>query len=120
MASADIEEILTRGDASSERAARWVRDLMIGGPFDFEERPRSGWQSVSFHHPEAGYVAGLFPRDKDALLVIEHGAALDGFDDVFDGGGKQVRNITVRDVPDPRAERIIDVLLAAIAFRLAR
>lgn len=119
MTSPEVEAVLARGDAASERAARWLRDLLLGAGLGLTEGARPRWGSVNFRHPVAGYVAGIFPKDGHALLVIEHGAFLDGFDDVFDGGGKQIRTIEVRDAPDPRADRIVDAVLAEIALRAA-
>ena len=115
----DAERILTRGDAGAERAARWLRDLVRSSGLDLDERPRPRWGSLNYHHPAAGYVCGVFPRDGHAILVIEHGAALEGFDDVFDERGGQIAKILVESVPDPRAARIVDAVIAEVALRAA-
>lgn len=115
----DAERILTRGDAAAERAARWLRDLVRSSGLDLDERPRARWGSLNYHHPAAGYVCGVFPRDGHAIVVIERGAALDGFDDVFDERGGQIAKIVVESVSDPRATRIVDAVIAEVALRSA-
>ena len=111
----DADAILTRCDDAGEACARWVRGVVLAAGVELDERPRAGWGSLSYHHAAAGYVCGVFPRDGHARLVIEHGAHLDGFDDVFDEVGGQIATIVVRAVPDARRERIVDAILAEIA-----
>ena len=118
--SAAVQQILSAGDADGAKAARRLRQVVRGIGVDLDERPRPGWQSLTSHHPQAGYVVGIFPRHGHAQLVVEHGAALDGFDDLFDRFGKQMAAVIVRDVPDPRGDRIVDVVLAAVAARADR
>jgi hypothetical protein len=114
-----LDEVLRMADRQGAEAAGWLRDLIRAIDVPFEERTRSGWQALTFHHPDAGYVVGIFPRTGCAELIVEHGADLDAFADVFDGdGGSQIRKVIVCTVPDPRSERIVDVILAAIASRL--
>jgi hypothetical protein len=113
------ERILTRGDAAAERAAWWLRDLVCSSGLDLDERPRARWGSLNSHHPAAGDVCGVFPRDGHAIMVIEHGAAVDGFDDVFDERGGQIAKIVMESVPDARAARIVDAVIAEVALRAA-
>jgi hypothetical protein len=111
----NADEILSRHGPEGERAGRWLRNVLEASGLGLHERPRAGWISLTYHHPDAGYVVGVFPRDGRAELVVEHGARLDGFDDLFDEVGGQIAKVIVRRVPDPRRERIVDAVIAAIA-----
>ena len=114
-----VDEILAWAGADGERAARWLRELITASGIELDERPRAGWKALAYHHPDAGYVGGIFPRPGRAELVIEHGASLEGFDDVFDEVGGQIAKVLVSAVPDARSEAIVDALLAEIALRSA-
>jgi hypothetical protein len=114
------DAILGRYGPDGDRAARWLRGVIDDAGLHLDERPRPGWVCLTYHHPDAGYVVGIFPRDGHAQLVVEHGAALDGFDDLFDEVGGQIAKVIVRDVPDPRRERIVDAVVAAISARSGR
>lgn len=114
----NADAILSRFGPDGDRAARWLRRVIDESGLDLEERLRPGWACLAFHHPDAGYVVGIFPRDGHAQLVVEHGAALDGFDDLFDEVGGQIAKVIVRAVPDPRRERIVDSIVAAISARV--
>jgi hypothetical protein len=103
-------------DDAGRVAAMWLREL-IQARLDLEERARPGWRALTYHHPNAGYVAGVFPREGHAELVIEHGAFLDGFADLWDAVGGQVGKILVTAVPDARSDAILDAILAEIALR---
>jgi hypothetical protein len=116
--SVDADAILGRYGPEGERAARWLRDVVRTAGLALDERPRAGWVSLTYHHTDAGYVVGVFPRQGHAQLVVERGAALDGFADVFDEIGGQVAKVVVRQVPDARRERIVDAIAAAISARV--
>jgi hypothetical protein len=62
-------------------------------------------------------VCGIFPRRGEAALVVEHGAALGPVREVFDQVGAQVGTVVIREVPDPRAARIVDAVAAEIGLR---
>lgn len=111
------EALLRRVDVEGRVAATWLRRLVTGLGVGLLETPRAGWQALTYHHPEAGYVVGIFPRRGHAQLVIEHGASMEAFADLFDRVGKQVGTIVVTTVPDERADRIQDVVLATISSR---
>lgn len=116
----DAEHLLGGVEPTGGSCARWLRDLITDAEPGLEERVRPGWVALTYHHPQAGYVVGVFPRPGHAQLVIEHGAAMTGFDDVFDGGGRQIRKVVVASVPDPRQERLKDLVAASIAAGIER
>ncbi len=108
--------VVAGADRLGREAAEWLCAL-IRERLELDEKPQPGWRAVTFHHPEAGYVVGVFPRTGHAQLIVEHGAALDGFDDLFDEVGAQIAKVIVISVPDPRGPDIIDAVLASIATR---
>jgi hypothetical protein len=110
------QALFAMADDAGRAAALWLREL-IHSHLDLEERVRVGWKALTYHHPDAGYVAGIFPRTGHAELVIEHGASLDGFAELFDAVGHQVGKILVSAVPDDRANSLVDLILAEIALR---
>jgi hypothetical protein len=112
-----VEAPFRSADAGGRAAAEWLRKLVTGLGVDLVEKPQAGWQALTYHHPEAGYVVGIFPRAGHAQLVIEHGASMEEFAALFDSVGKQVGTVVVTSVPDARGDRIEDVILAAIAMR---
>jgi len=77
--------------------ALWVRSLLLEAEPDFEQRIYRGWEAVGFHHPDAGYVCGLFPRPDGLQLLLEHGAVLPDPEGVLRGDGRQVRTLPVPD-----------------------
>ncbi len=110
------QAIVAGADSVGIAAAEWLCEL-VRGRLELAERPQAGWQALTFHHREAGYVVGVFPRKGHAQLIVEHGAALDGFDELFDELGAQIAKVIVTSVPDPRGPAIIDAVLASIATR---
>lgn len=41
-----------------------------------ELRVYPGWHGIGLHHPDLGYVVGLFPRVDVVRVLFEHGALL--------------------------------------------
>lgn len=84
---------------------------------DFVPRVRTGWRSVNFRHPRAGFVCGVFPSPGRVVLVFEHGRLLSDPDGLLEGDGSRVRYITL--VPgEALPETQIALLLAeAVALK---
>lgn len=68
-----------------------IRSLIDG----VEERVYFGWRGIGFHHPDAGYVCALFPRDDEVRVGFEHGHLLHDPFDRLTGTGSRVRYLPV-------------------------
>lgn len=92
--------------------ADWLRQTVRAVDPELRERVYVGWHGFGFHHPDAGYVCAVFPRDDDVLLAFERGVDLADPDGRLQIGGKQVRHLvfTSRDAHPPR---VIAVFVAA-------
>jgi hypothetical protein len=66
--------------------ALWLRSVLLAAESDLEQRVHRGWQGVGFHHPDAGYVCGIFPRREGLQLLFEHGASLPDPEGVLTAG----------------------------------
>jgi hypothetical protein len=116
----EVDAWLAERHPEAARLAVWAREALLDAEPDLEMRILRGWGAVAFHHPDAGYVAGLFPRGADLTMVVERGASLDDPDGVLTGAGTRTRNLPIRRA-DARTEAVVrDVLARAIAFGLTR
>jgi hypothetical protein len=73
-----------------------------------------GWHGLGYHHPAAGYVCAVFPRADDVLLGFEHGVLLDDPHGLLSGEGRTVRYVRVEAAGDPPAERLVELIDAAV------
>ena len=76
---------------------------------------RTGWGSINYRHPRAGFVCGIFPMPDRVSLLFEQGRLLSS--PLLEGDGRQVRFIRlVPGAPLP-ADEIAILLAEAIALR---
>jgi len=101
-------------------AARWLRDLVRSALLDAREKVWPGWHGFGYHHPEAGYVCGLFPRGDTVSLFFEHGANLPDPAGLLVSSGRRGRSIVVSQVGRPAADQIVALIDAAVEQRLER
>ena len=96
------------------RTAQRLRDVLLDAQPDLVERARTGWHSVNYTHPAAGFVCALFPGADRVDLVFEHGALLPDPDGHLTGTTRQVRTLRLRpdDELDPRV--VVEFLDAAV------
>ncbi len=74
------------------------------------ERAYTGWHAIGYRTREAGYFAGIFPRDDHCDLLFEHGIELTDPDGVLEGDGTQTRYIRIWDpdeIPVDAASRLL-------------
>lgn len=81
--------------AVGEQAIR-LRAWLRGRYPELDERVYRGWQALGYHHPEAGYVCGIFPREERVQFLFEHGASLPDPRGLLEGDGRQVRYVPMR------------------------
>jgi len=99
------------GDAVAE-AARRLRGVLLNARPDLVERVRTGWHSVNYRDPAAGFVCAIFPTTDTVQLVFERGAQLPDEDGLLTGTGKQVRMLVFRtadDVDEDVVSRYLDL-----------
>jgi hypothetical protein len=92
----DVEALLAdHADVVAETAQR-LRGALLGARPDLDERVRTGWHSINYRDPDAGFVCAIFPMADSVQLVFERGAQLPDPDGLLTGTGKQVRMLVFR------------------------
>jgi hypothetical protein len=75
-----------------------------------DERAYAGWHAIGYRTLEAGYFAGIFPRDEHCDLLFEYGIGLPDPEGVLEGEGTQTRYIRIWDpdeIPLGAARRLL-------------
>jgi hypothetical protein len=93
MSEADAEAVLGGHTPEVYGLVQWLRRAVKSADQDLRERVYTGWHGFGYHHPDAGYVCAVFPREDDVLLAFEHGANLADPEGRLTEGGKQVRSL---------------------------
>ena len=81
------------------------------------ERVYSGWHGIGYHHPEAGYVVGLFPQEGCVRVLFEHGVHLPDPAGVLEGDGSQTRHADLVEWDEALVAALEDLVAAAIELR---
>jgi hypothetical protein len=76
MSESEAEALLDGHTPEVYEVAQWLRRAVKSSDPSLNERVYNGWHGFGYHHPDAGYVGAVFPRDEDVLLAFEHGADL--------------------------------------------
>ena len=97
MSEADAEAVLDGHTPDVYGLAQWLRRAVKSADQDLSERVYTGWHGFGYHHPDAGYVCAVFPREDDVLLAFEHGADLADPEQRLTEGGRQVRHLVFSD-----------------------
>jgi len=71
-------------------ALKLANTILISHP-ELMPRALPGWRALSFHHPKAGYVCGVFLMVEKTSLVFEHGRLLSDPEGILEGQGARVR-----------------------------
>ena len=106
-------------NAHGPRIARLVaqaRRLIESTIPDLTPKANPGWRAITYRHPDAGYVVGLFPFADRVEVVFERGAALADPDGILEGGErmKQVRYVTLRPGTKVPRDAIVRLLHTAV------
>jgi hypothetical protein len=94
--------------------AQRLRDVVLEAHPDLVERARTGWHSVNYTHPTAGFVCALFPYADRVDLVFEQGALLPDPDRRLSGTTRQVRTLQVLPDDDLDPDVVVEFLDAAV------
>jgi hypothetical protein len=104
------EDILAGHLPHVREIAEVLRGLVRQTVPEAEERAYPGWHALGYRHPEAGYFAGIFPREEHVDLLFEYGVGLPDPDGLLQGDGSQTRYIRIEDpdeIPLEAAERLL-------------
>ncbi|WP_119731420.1 DUF1801 domain-containing protein [Thermomonospora amylolytica] len=82
-------------------------------------RARPGWHGFGYHHPQAGHLCGVFPRERTVSLFFEHGAHLPDPASILTGSGSRGRSVVVERAGQLPADQIIALIDAAADHRRA-
>lgn len=113
-----VEELLGSHTPPIREIAERLRWLIRETVPEAEERVSWGWHAIGYAHPEAGYVGGIFPRDDVVKLCFKWGASLPDPAGILSGNQKRVRYVEIGDIAELPGRAIVDLLHAAIVFRL--
>ena len=92
----DAVDALLRDHTDAVAATtRRLRTVVLDAHPQLAERVRTGWHSVNYRDPDAGFVCALFPGADRVQLVFEHGALLPDPRNLLTGTGRQVRMLVV-------------------------
>jgi hypothetical protein len=115
LVDAELSSLLARFNAPVAELARELVRIVCDVRPDLDPRVRTGWGSVNFRHPRAGFVCAVFPLEDRVSLVFEHGRLLDNA--LLEGDTKQVRWIPLRPGGAIPIDDIAILLAEAIALR---
>ena len=91
--SAEVEDLFAAHPEAVSATARRLREVVLEAHPQLGERVRSGWHSVNYHDPAAGFVCAIFPLADRVQLVLERGAQLPDPDGLLGGSGRTVRTL---------------------------
>ncbi|WP_202638486.1 DUF1801 domain-containing protein [Bailinhaonella thermotolerans] len=114
---AEVEELLRGHEAGVVETALWVRGVVRAAMPDAQEKVWPGWHGFGYHHPGAGYVCGVFPRERAVSLFFEYGERLPDPARILTPSGRRGRSVVLDrpgQVPEDRLTALID---AAVELR---
>ena len=91
-----------------------LREVLLTAQPSLVERVRTGWHSVNFHDPVAGFVCALFPLAGRVQLVFERGALLPDPQHRLGGTGRRVRTLEFIAPEDVDAEMVLEFVDLAL------
>lgn len=103
----EVQQLLAGHPPAVARATLDLRDLLRTAYPELQERVRTGWHSINYRHPQAGFVCGLFPRDTGVTLVFERGTQLPDPDGLLRGTGRTVRSLEFLAAPTPEETDVV-------------
>ena len=78
-----------------------------------DTRVYRGWHGVGFHHTEAGYVIGVFPRADSVRVLFEQGHLLGDAD--YLEGSRQTRYVDFEKWDEDRLATVDELLDRALS-----
>ena len=112
-----ILEFLTQFPGPMIDIALKLRMSIIAAAPTASEKLNTGWRSISYKHPEAGYFCGIFPGEEAVKLGFEHGHLLTDYYDHFDHGTNQVKYVVFADTAEVDQLPLKQMIEQAIALK---
>jgi hypothetical protein len=109
-----VEDLLQGHTNDIATTALWLRELVRSAIPDASEKVWAGWRGIGYHHPEAGYVCGIFLHERIVKLFFEYGADLPDPTHILTGTGRRGRSVAIDHPDQVLAAQIIDLIDAAI------
>ena len=91
-----------------------LRTVLLDGHPLLAEGVRTGWHSINYRDPDAGFVCALFPMADHVELVFERGAALPDPLRRLTGTGRQVRALEFTTGSDVDPAMVLEYLDLAV------
>jgi len=113
------ERLLAEHTDAVAATAQRLRSTLLAAHPQLEERARSGWHSINYRDPAAGFVCAIFPGLDGVQLVFEHGARLPDPEGRLGGSGRQVRALEFRGAADVEPEVVVHFLDLAVELGAA-
>jgi hypothetical protein len=93
-----------------------LRTVLLDGHPQLVEGVRTGWHSINYRDPDAGFVCALFPMADHVQLVFERGATLPDPYRRLTGTGRQVRALEFTTGSDVDPAMVLEYLDLAVEF----
>ncbi len=116
----DADLLLADHPDAVVRTTQRLREVLLRAHPDLTERARTGWHSVNYAHPDAGFVCALFPAADRVDLVFEQGALLPDPDHLLSGTTRQVRTLRVPAGGAVDEAAVVEFLDSAVELGAAR
>lgn len=113
----ELDDLLARFGTGIATLARELLAILAEIRPDLAPAVKTGWGSVNYRHPKAGFVCAVVPVPRHVALVFEHGRLLSSPLLTDDGKVKQVRWIELRPGEDIPVDEIAILIAEAIALR---
>jgi hypothetical protein len=110
----EVERLLADCPDEIAEVTRRLRKVLRDGHPQLAEAVRTGWRSINYRDPQAGFVCALFPQHDGVQLVFEHGARLPDPHGMLTGTGRQVRVLPFRTEDDVDADVVLEYLDLAV------
>ncbi len=115
----EVDRLLADAPDEVARTTRRLREVIREGQPDMAEAVRTGWRSINYRDPRAGFVCALFPLADRVQLVFEHGARLPDPHGRLTGTGRQVRMIEFDRADGVDADVVLEYLDLAVELGAA-
>ena len=110
----EVDRLLADVPDGVARTVQRLRAVIRAGGPDLTEAVRTGWRSINYRDPRAGFVCAVFPSADRVQLVFEHGARLPDPHGRLVGTGRQVRALEFAAEEDVDAEVVLEYLDLAV------
>ncbi len=115
----DLDQLLSGHPTAVAALAREMIALVQSIRPDFTVRVAKGWQTVNFHHAQAGFINAIYlSRPGQVLLIFQDGRLLDHPLLTDDGKVKKVRWMSFAPGDAIPADDIAILIAEAVALRI--